>query len=711
VQFRPFWEVLDELGIDLPDPDRIRPHETNSNAAKQRAARNNSWIPPGETIEVWGYNIPGMVYYGESLMSVNSAQSLEPSLIHPSLSVNSKKPDYEGKGISAYFRPYHQLTAAGRAGYLDWLATGRRSKVATSYILLFFYGLERRVFHDLIKVDLRNDEKHRTELKEIITAAKQLKQNYPLSFGYNIDRFIEAAQLLLADWENLEVDPKKASAFMLEVGIAQFIKKEQPIPASWALAWLYHAERRQVPTAAERFPEAFDAVFQLRYRQTFGEGLVIKPGKSILKTTYRPSSQSFWHRDVVINVGLPDPNRFTDKFSKVATVFDRSRMEVDPLVRQAWQSADLKTKPAAVVLLPPELWETFGSKVLNQFRQRLEKHLEKSMVISGKTLLKDWGGNNPTKMTPTEFLGFLTFLKKSGYGIEPELKAASATIKVDMMIALYPVQSGKITSTYEAATIAIHLAISILTAQEVSVKLNATDFLTQINALLSLNAAEQVRLSAHGAWLVAQKPALRNLRSRIEPISSVLRASIAQFLVQTVASGSLSSERVKLLEKAYTQLGLDPQSLYSHIHDHTTNDQPVTVRKGSTPKGHKIPKKKTDGSIDMSVVQSKLKESEEISSLLSEIFTEETESQKTVAPNIATIAGLDAAHSEFLRALSQKSHWQREELAAIATQFDLMLDGALEVISEVAFDQCDEALIEGDNPIEVNVEVLEELLR
>ncbi|NJN58522.1 MAG: hypothetical protein HC879_14000 [Leptolyngbyaceae cyanobacterium SL_5_9] len=44
------------------------------------------------------------------------------------------------------------------------------------------------------------------------------------------------------------------------------------------------------------------------------------------------------------------------------------------------------------------------------------------------------------------------------------------------------------------------------------------------------------------------------------------------------------------------------------------------------------------------------------------------------------------------------------------TQLDLMLDGALEVINEAAFDRCDEAVTEGDNPIEVNSDVLRELL-
>ena len=39
-----------------------------------------------------------------------------------------------------------------------------------------------------------------------------------------------------------------------------------------------------------------------------------------------------------------------------------------------------------------------------------------------------------------------------------------------------------------------------------------------------------------------------------------------------------------------------------------------------------------------------------------------------------------------------------------------MLDGALEVINDSAFDTCDEALTDGEDPIEINAEVLEQLL-
>ena len=128
----------------------------------------------------------------------------------------------------------------------------------------------------------------------------------------------------------------------------------------------------------------------------------------------------------------------------------------------------------------------------------------------------------------------------------------------------------------------------------------------------------------------------------------------------------------------------------------------------------------------MSLVQSKIAESHEISSLLADIFTEaDAPVQPPVAPNAepkakkkaaskrtqpAIVAGLDEPHSALLRALSQQAVWQRQELVAIASRLDLMLDGALEVINELAFERTDEPVTEGEESIEVNQAVLQELL-
>ncbi len=110
--------------------------------------------------------------------------------------------------------------------------------------------------------------------------------------------------------------------------------------------------------------------------------------------------------------------------------------------------------------------------------------------------------------------------------------------------------------------------------------------------------------------------------------------------------------------------------------------------------------------LNLDLVQAKQLESAEATQLLQSVFIEES----TVATSTETTLGLDVAHATFLQTLKQQTMWSREELMGIAQRLDLLLDGALELINEAAFERCDEALTEGEDPLEVNPDVLQELL-
>ena len=59
---------------------------------------------------------------------------------------------------------------------------------------------------------------------------------------------------------------------------------------------------------------------------------------------------------------------------------------------------------------------------------------------------------------------------------------------------------------------------------------------------------------------------------------------------------------------------------------------------------------------------------------------------------------------------ASKTSWLRRDLEVTAAGLRLMLDGALELINERAFDTCGQAACEGEDPVETNPEVLKELL-
>jgi hypothetical protein len=111
-------------------------------------------------------------------------------------------------------------------------------------------------------------------------------------------------------------------------------------------------------------------------------------------------------------------------------------------------------------------------------------------------------------------------------------------------------------------------------------------------------------------------------------------------------------------------------------------------------------------------VQAKLAETEQVSSFLEEIFREE-EASPAQAPagrgETGSVAGLDAAHSALLERLAEKDAWPRMEIERLADELGLLPDGALELINEAAFARCGAPLLEGDEMIEIDQQILQEI--
>jgi hypothetical protein len=116
--------------------------------------------------------------------------------------------------------------------------------------------------------------------------------------------------------------------------------------------------------------------------------------------------------------------------------------------------------------------------------------------------------------------------------------------------------------------------------------------------------------------------------------------------------------------------------------------------------------------LNMELIDIKRAESAAVATILGDIFAEDEPFLVPIPPlSVETsIAGLDATHFKLIKALSEQPCWSRDELQPVVEKLGLMLDGALETINEVAFDHFEEPLTEGEDPIEVNSQVLEEIL-
>jgi tellurite resistance protein len=695
------------------------------------------WVPAGSPVRIGGHQLTGgMIYVGAGLPGVGRWSGVEPALIDPHLPCTSSQPDREGR-LMSYWPSYAHIQPASRAAYLEWLAGGRCAPDAyIGYVFLFFYGIERRVL-----ADAQWSEAARSEAGTLLAEVERLLGIYGghRSFRAYAEEFLTVARLRRGELRVEELRPPANTApgaLPLRLALGRCAADGRPVPAEWALAWLLSWPEVRLRTPAQRCKTEVHELFALRYREAFPpEGMKLKPNKTRLAASYRPASASFHGSSIDVPVGdLPDVSALTAPLRKLQEIVDQVSNELDVYSRWVGRTGE-GTSPAALALLPPELARTRESDAARGFSGWVEKSLagRPSAVVACDDLFARWPLQTPGKIGRRDLEMLSAFLAGRGYGVEPDVRCGGPAAKEGKAVLFrLPEESGGSPGpAYHAAAVLLHLAATVSAADGEVSEREERHLLSHLEKALHLGPAERARLEAHLRWLLADPPGLAGLKKRIEPLQAAQRHAIGQFLITVAgADGHVSPEELKLLTRIYGLLGLDPQTVYSDVHALAAADpaaeaapaaEPVTVRP-ATPGagGFAIPASPPPSglALDLEKIRHKSRETEQVSALLEEIFATEEEPARPSAPPPAApampagdlVAGLDAAHSTLLRQLAAKTTWERLEIERLTAALGLLPDGALEILNEAAFSRCGAPLLEGDELIDIDPEILEELL-
>lgn len=691
----------------------------NHPAANLSTAFDKFWVAQGRSVDVHGYSIEGgLLYVGKDLASVNG-YSVEPALINPKLKVNAKHPDHSGEGMG-YWPAYDEISPRHRAGYLAWLADGRNDPHAyIGYVFLYFYGLERRILHDY-KHGAEDSEERVAIFNEVKRLLKLYGDNN--SFARYAQQFLFAIYLSSGQVDLTRKKPVVApSAYDLpapvKIGLGQFVKAGQPIPADWALAWVRQDPEIRLRTPARRCRKEFAALFKRLYRERHGDGIVVKPNKTPVSAVYRPASGGMRGAfEVYHGPTLPD-----------ITVLKRPRVMLTDLVDQACDKLDSYSRfigkdgsgrdsLQGLALLPDELAGKVEHPGLDALRSTLESHLNgnDAALLPVQDVLHHFPIQKPDRFSKKEAVLLAQLLEKVGLGMEPDARFTGIKPRPDEQCVVFKQDADAPSApsqAYEAATLLMRMA-TMVSAADGEISPEEQRHLEQhIETSLSLEPGERQRLHAHLQWLLAHEQDMAGLKSKLEDLAEPQRETIGQYLVTVAAAdGYIDPGEVKILQKLYRRLGLDPDRVVGQLH--SASAEPVTVKPATPQAGHPIPappKKPTEAgmesgraALDPAALQRKLEDTARVSTLLHGIFADDepeapSGQDRTETADIQTIEGLDPEHSAFVRALGQQETWERAALEALAEQHGLLLDGALDTINEAAFDQCDAPCIEEDD--------------
>ena len=675
------------------------------------------WVPPGQSTAVAGLELPdGMLYVGAGLRT--SSQGVEPALINPNLKVALAEVDVS-QALTDYWPSYSTITPEARRAYLRWLSNGRREPSANiGYVFLFFYGLERRIL-----LDAQTEPPVRAEMPALTAEIQRLLGIY--GGNHSFRRY--ATQLLefiasthFAEKAYLAPPPEITVRgyelpLRLRIGLGQLAVDQKPVPAAWALAWALADPNIVRRTPTTRCAGQFAALFQQKYAAAYGDGLTLKINRTKLRASYQPASSSLNYNDFSRTISdLPDISAVKTPVTKLQQLVDECAVELDPYSRYIGRNPDKAEALEGLLQLPVTLWPVTVRTELEELKSRVGDGLVVMTFgeLSGR--LKSAGALSRDKV-----LGLARALESLHLGMEPDVLAGNKTLRAEDKIALFATSpedgTARNTPAYRAAAVTLDLACAAAIADG---EISAHELLhltRQINSWAHLSEAHRKRLKSHLRLGIDQPPTLAALKKKLEPLPDAAKRSIGRFLAHLAqADGQVSPHEVKFLERVYKTLGLDDQLLYSDLHA-----VPETGTQATSPAiGGKLKVEPATGfTLDAARIAQLQKETEAVSALLARVFAEEPvpedvlESATQDEPQQADtgLLGLSADLSTFLRLLVSRHSWPRDDLSDVAADMELMLDGTLEHINETMLDMFEAPLTEGDDPIEINQELLEKI--
>ncbi len=690
---------------------RIPSAPANLNSANVR------WLSAGESIEVAGENIPiGLIYVGEDKNRRNGPS--EPSLINPKLKFARGIVDISER-LTSYWPSYDSISPEARRAYLQWLSSGRKAPHANiGYVFLFFYGLERRVF-----VDAKTDQAAAGDIPIIIAEVERLLSIYGKNNSFNnyASRFVDflrQGQILARRYQKAPPAPLPYGYEMpveLRIGLGQLAADKQPMPADWALAWVLSDHNVGKRTPVTRCKEAFAQLFCMRYEERYGAGMVLPQNKTRLRLQYNTASAGLPPQELDGLSGIPDVTATSAARKKLQQLVDECTVQLEPYSRYLGRNPDTPDALEGLLQLPVNLWPPTARTALAELKQRIGDGM---VVMSFGELagrLQSAGSLSREKV-----LTLARALESLHIGIEPDVLTGSRTPKSEDNVALFATQAddGDLRSSpaYSAASVTLDLACAVAAADGDTSPQEIMLLSQHIDSWSHLSGAHRKRLKAHLRLQLNQPPTLQSLKKKLEPLAEPAKRVVAAFLAHLAqVDGEVSPAEVKLLERVYKTLQLDPQSLYSDLHVASSGSSVGSSQTTPSIPGASPSKPVGGFALDQERIAQLQRETEQVSALLAQVFVDDKPAEpddvvvEETVEDTSSICGLDADHSAFLRVLVSRTEWSHDELEAVASDMELMLDGALEQINDMAFEHFDMPVTEGKDPFEVNPDIMDKL--
>lgn len=680
--------------------------QTHSDFTK--VGKKGTWIGKYQEVKVHDRLLRGFLYVGEQLESLRGFKP-EPALVSnllPAAKPSINQNVFYIDETLGYWPSYDSLSKQCRGSYLDWLATDRNlENTPIGFVFIYFNGLERFVIEN--SKDIETTRIHFEHIfDEVLRLNKQFSSSRSfLSYSSNL---LELMYLLKPDLFESKKDelPRTRHSLLFKSRLAEQVVESQRIGDSLALEWIKNTEHYNLKTAARRCEVEFDSLFKMYFKQKFPDGIPVKPNKTQLNAEYYPANNGIPTVRISLD-GLPDPSILKGPINKLIPLAERASEELASYSRYLGKADTTKDDLAALMLLPTVIANSQQSPLIKKFKAWAQTIISENEGLTD--VAEFWlqtGLPKPKAINKKESELICSLANFANVGIAPDLRYHHAKLKLDGKIVLFAPghENGFIPShTFNRVGVALRLGAMVACIDGFVDESESTALQKLIAHDEKLTDTEKRSLQAYLTWRLATPSDNTGLKNRLSSLGAKEIQFVKRFIISiALADGNVDNKEVKQIEKLYTNLGLDKDTVSSDIHQLTTsNHQSVSGRESSS-----------EFSIDETILALHESQTTEARSMLEEIFTSEEDDESEsleVAESSNDINGLDQAHSQLYEKLCTQARWSRNEVAKICGDLNLMVDGAIETINDWAFDLVDAPVIEDDGEIYIDEEIVEEI--
>lgn len=743
---------------DRPQPPMPAVRSRRSHSAQPTPKpRRVEWVPAGQSTEVSGLQMPGLVYVG----TPGPRQDYDRSTAHildPSRSIRALRPDVEGETMY-YWPHYAQISPEARLAQLQWQSTGRRDpRFGIGHVFIFFYGLEHRLFVDKALADLPAIENEVTQLlavygtnhsfksyaENLLAAARIMSQRVPSN---------PALILTSAANHSLSLDFRVALARRLNEG---------PLDGPWLLGWYLRHPEKSLRTPATRCFAEFKSLFLARFAEQYPKGLHVRKSSRRLDLQYQSASGAFTRDLSEWAPGLSDPFPTTAPIKVAGELAIECSDALDAYSRHVGRNPESAASIGSRMLLPAELRLSLASEPgVQDVKHALARLLTQNIAqVSLMELLKLTSlPADPDKKISSAIAARLSdALASLDVGMEPDVRFGGRLPAPSTAVTIFKAPGGaKIDparAELPAARVLVEVAVLAASVEGNDERAGLRSVLGDVENLPNLMPTERLRLFAYVYHLSRQEDGRVSGWQRLAARPVDERERIAQVAVGALtADGRIEATEIKFAEKLYSALGIPSQRLYTDLHKHI-GDEPRTVspadlngggvaipdrprmapesqpsrsnrralpipadernRTTATPAPEPVPPpmRSNEVIVNKKRLHRTRHETAQVRKILNEIYaTDDVDSTVSVeAESPRRFHGLDRGHEELVVLfLESDGQVERTDFENQAKRLGLFTDGALETINDWSFGHFEEPLVEDGDLMMIPPRLLNQL--